>query len=185
MTRRELTRSLRGAAASGLSATGASATGASATGAASLGTLAMGAMALGAMAVGALAVGRLSVGRARLRRVEIGELTVGRLEIGAGSEGTLTAVARIRAAPGEGGALEELLLDEGFGNRPGSLLFRAHRSRSDPDLFLFWETYADAAAFEQHAEASELEDLLRLALAEGLVAADGPGAVRIEFYDAL
>ena len=96
------------------SARGATATGANATGTAAFGALALGAMALGAMAVGALAIGRLSVGRARLRRVEIGELVVGRLDIGPNGRqpGVLTAVARIRAAPGKGDAMARLLLDQ-------------------------------------------------------------------------
>ena len=102
MTRRTPTKSGRGAVA----------TGATATGAASLAALAMGAAALGALAVGALAVGRLTVGRARLRRVEIGELTVGRLAIGAADPGAPATVCRVRAAPGQGDALERLVLDE-------------------------------------------------------------------------
>ncbi len=170
MAERALTKSKRGAVA----------TGASAAGAASVGAMALGAVALGAFAVGALAVGRLSVGRARLRRVEIGELTVGRLDVGADGTGRLTAVARIHAAPGKGDALERLLLNQAAASGPGSLLFRAHRSRTDPDLFLFYESYADETAFEQHAQAAGLHALLRQAAEQGLAAsADDPAEVEI------
>ena len=128
MTKGALSKSSRGAVAAG----------ATAAGAASLGAVALGAVALGAIAVGALAVGRLSVGRARLRRVEIGELAVGRLDVGADAAGgRITAVVRIRAAPGKGDALERLLLDQAAGIVPGSLLHRARRSRTDLDVFLF------------------------------------------------
>ena len=33
---------------------------------------------------------------------------------------------------------------------PGCLVYRVHRSIEDPELFLFYETYVDAAAFEAH-----------------------------------
>ena len=173
MTKRALTKSSRGAVAAG----------ATAAGAASLGAVALGAVALGAMAVGALAVGRLTVGRARLRRVEIGELAVGRLEVGAdGTAGKLTAVARIRTAPGKGDALERLLLDQVAGSDPGTWLHRALRSRRDPDLFLVFESYADEAAFERHAQAPRLDALLRLAADKGLVAASNDDPVEVELY---
>jgi quinol monooxygenase YgiN len=157
---------------------GAVATGASATGVASLAAMAMGAVAIGALAVGALAVGRLSIGRARLRRVEIGELTVGRLALGAGTGGRLTAVLRVRAAPGRGDALAHLLADPGKA-APGSLIRRARRSRHEPDRFLFCETYADEAAFDRHAEAPRLDALLRQAAGDGLLADDGPPEVEL------
>ena len=167
------------------SGTGAAATGATATGAASLGAMALGAMALGALAVGALAVGRLTVGRARLRRVEIGELTVGRLAIGADGAGALSALARIRAAPGRGDALERYLLQPDARNEPGTLLYRARRARHDPDLFLFHESYADEAAFERHAEVPHLEARLRQAAEQGLVAAPDADVPLVELYRTL
>ncbi len=173
MTKGALTKSSRGAVA----------TGATAAGAASLGALAVGAVALAAVAVGALAVGRLTVGRARLRRMEIDELTVGRLEVGAdASGGTLTAVARIRAVPGMGHALARLLAEEARGSAPGCLLGRAHRSPSDPDAFLFCETYADEAGFDAYAQAAQLEALLLRAVEEGLVVASGDAPVEVVLY---
>ena len=172
MTERGLTKSKRGAVA----------TGASAAGAASVGAMALGAVAFGAFAVGALAVGRLTVGRARLRRVEIGELTVGRLDVGADGTGPLTAVARIQAAPGKGDALEGLLRQQVAARAPGSLLYRAHRSRIDPELFLVYATYADEAAFERHAQAAGFQALLRQAAELGLVALSTDDRAEVELY---
>lgn len=168
------------------SARGATATGANATGTAALGTLALGAMALGAMAVGALAIGRLSVGRARLRRVEIGELTVGRLEIGPSGRqlGMLTAVTRIRAAPGKGDAMARLLRDQLSlvrTDEPGTLLYPPHRSTTDPDLFLLYEQHPDEAAFERRAHTDRLDAFRRLA-EQGLVASSADDAVEVELY---
>jgi quinol monooxygenase YgiN len=168
------------------SARAATATGANATGTAALGALALGAMALGAMAVGALAIGRLSVGRARLRRVEIGELTVGRLEIGLSGRqpGTLTAIIRIRAAPGKGDAMARLLLDHVSSWRadePGVLLHPPHRSASDPDLFLLCEYYADEA-FERLAHAARLDAFRQRVTEQELAAGSDDDAVEIELY---
>jgi quinol monooxygenase YgiN len=173
MTHRAPTKSSRGAIA----------TGATATGAASLAAMAMGALALGAMAVGALAIGRLSVGRARLRRVEIGELAVGRLEVGAdGIAGRPTAVCRIRAAPGKGDDLERLVLGGIGGSEPGVVPYRAHRSSTDPDLFLFYEARARDRALGRHRQAPHFDAVLRQAAEQGLVAATGDDPVEIELY---
>jgi hypothetical protein len=155
------------------SSRGAVATGASATGAASLAAMAMGAMALGALAVGAVAIGRLSVGRARLRKVEIGELTVGRLDVRSeGAGGRVAAAARVRAAPGRGDAFERLIVDEAGG------AYRAHRSRVDPDLFLFLASRADRAASDRAGRA-RLYALLRKAARQELVVAS---TVEVELY---
>ena len=173
MTKGALTKSSRGAVAAG----------ATAAGAASLGAVALGAVALGAIAVGALAVGRLTVGRARLRRVEIGELAVGRLDVGAvGTGGKLAAFARIRSTPGQGDALERFLLEQVAGSDPDTLLDRAHRSRTDPDLFLFCESHADEAAFERQPQTPRLDALLRQAAEKGLVAASDVAPVEVELY---
>ncbi len=154
---KSVTKSHRGAVA-----TGASAAGAAATGAATLGAVALGAAAIGAIAVGALAVGRLSIGRARLRRVDIGQLTVGRLDVGViGKAGDLTAVTRIRTLPGRGDAFERLLLDRAAGSEPGTPFHHAQRSQNDPDLFALYKTFADEAAFERDAQARAIDTLLR------------------------
>jgi quinol monooxygenase YgiN len=169
------------------SARGATATGANATGTAALGALALGAMALGAMAVGALAIGRLSVGRARLRRVEIGELSVGRLDIGPNGRqpGMLTAIARIRTAPGKGDAMARLLLEHVSllrSDEPGILVYPPHRSASDPDLFMLYEHYADEAAFERRAHTAQLDAFRQRVAEQGLAAGAADDAVEVELY---
>lgn len=170
--RSDVTRWKRGAVA-----TGASATGTSATGSASFGAMGIGALALGAFAVGAVAIGRLSVGRARLRRVEIGELSVGRLDVGAiGLPGKLTAVARLRATPGRGDALEGFLAEELAAAHPGAAPFQAQRSLSDPDLFVIHEA-ADGTGAD--GQASRFDALFEAAVAQGLAA---PSAGEVERY---
>ena len=65
----------------------------------------------------------------------------------------LTVVARLRAAKGKGDALAALLSEQAavvLKAEPGCLVYRAHRSTRDPELFLFYETYSDDAAFEAH-----------------------------------
>lgn len=169
----------------GATVTGATASGATAVGAASLGTMALGAMALGALAVGALAIGRLRIGRARLGRVEIDELAVGRLAIGADAAGPVAAVVRVRTPPGEGEAFARLLRVRMTGSGPAGSLRRVHRSGADPDpdtdTFLFSAASADEAAFARHAEADELDALLREAAGDGLVLAapDAPAEVAL------
>ena len=72
---------------------------------------------------------------------------------------TVTVVARIRAAKGKGDALAALLVEQCAVVRkaePGCLAYRVHRSTKDPELFLFYETYADDAAFEAHRTAPHL-----------------------------
>lgn len=166
--------------------TGAVATGATAAGAASLGALAMGAVALGAIAIGAMAVGRLRVGRAQMRRVDIGELTVGRLDVGEfGMAGSLAAVARIRTPPGKGDAFERFLKEHTAGTGPGPSFIQAHRSRTDPDLFMFRETHAGEAAIERQEQAPRLGALLRAAAEIGLVSASAVNPVEVELYRAI
>ena len=61
----------------------------------------------------------------------------------------LTVVARIRAAKGKADALAALLEEQAAVVRkeePGCLVYRAHRSTKDPELFLFYEMYTDDAA---------------------------------------
>jgi quinol monooxygenase YgiN len=75
--------------------------------------------------------------------------------------GVLTVVARIRAAKGKGDALAALLTD-----RPPwcarrarmRLVYRPHRSTTDPELFVFYEMYEDEAAFDAHRQAPHLAE---------------------------
>lgn len=96
----------------------------------------------------------------------------------------LTVVARLRAAKGKGDALAALLTEQAAVVRktePGCLVYRPHRSTKDPDLFLFYETYVDAAAFELHRKSTHLAAYRDRRDREGLL----EGAVEVELFEAL
>ena len=93
----------------------------------------------------------------------------------------LTVVATIRAASGKGDALAALLSEQAAAVRaaePGCLVYRVHRSTTDPELFLFYETYADDAAFDVHKKAPHLAAFRQRRDREGLTA----GPVEVEVF---
>jgi len=68
-------------------------------------------------------------------------------------------VAKISPAKGTGDALAALLTEQAGVVRkaePGYLVYRPHRSRKDPDLFIFYEMCKDDAAFDVHRKAPHL-----------------------------
>jgi quinol monooxygenase YgiN len=86
----------------------------------------------------------------------------------------LTVVARIRAVNGKGDALAALLAEQAAAVRsaePGCLIYRVHRSTTDPELFLFYEMYADAAAFDVHRRSPHIAAYRQRREKEGLTAA--------------
>ena len=90
----------------------------------------------------------------------------------------VTVVARIRAVAGKGDALEALFAEQAAAVRkaePGCLCYRVHRGTIDPELFLFYETYSDEAAFESHRQSSHLAAYRQRREREGLTA--GPPEV--------
>jgi autoinducer 2-degrading protein len=96
----------------------------------------------------------------------------------------LTVVARLRAAKGKGDALAALLTEQAAVVRraePGCLVYRPHRSTKDPDLFLFYETYVDDAAFDAHRKAPHLAAFRERREQEGLT----EGAVEVEIFRSL
>jgi quinol monooxygenase YgiN len=96
----------------------------------------------------------------------------------------LTVVARIRAAKGKGDALAALLQEQVAAVRaaePGCLIYRPHRSATDPDLFIFYEQYEDEGAFETHRKAAHLASFRERREREGLT----EGAVDVEIYRSL
>jgi quinol monooxygenase YgiN len=98
--------------------------------------------------------------------------------------GVLTVVATIRAAKGKGDALAALLAEQAAAVRraePGCLVYRPHRSTTDPDLFLFYEQYQDEAAFAAHRKAPHLAAYRERREKEGLTA----GAVEVAVYRSL
>jgi len=96
----------------------------------------------------------------------------------------VTVIARLRAAPGRGDALAAMLTEQVGVVRnaePGCLAYRLHRSTSDPDLFVFYESYVDGAAFEAHRNAPYVLAYRERRQREGLAA----GPVEIEVLQAL
>ena len=96
----------------------------------------------------------------------------------------LTVIATLRAARGKGDALAAMLVEQAAAVRaaePGCLLYRPHRSTTDPDVFVFYETYADDAAFEFHRNGSHLAAFRERREREGLI--EGP--VEIELLRSL
>jgi quinol monooxygenase YgiN len=92
----------------------------------------------------------------------------------------LTVVATLKAAAGKGDALAALLVEQAAAVRraePGCLTYRVHRSTTDPEQFLFYETYADDAAFAAHRTAPHLAVYRHRRESEGLI--DGPAVVEI------
>jgi len=96
----------------------------------------------------------------------------------------LTVVAKIRAAKGKGDALAALLAEQAEVVRkaePGCLVYRPHRSTTDPELFLFYEQYRDPAAFDAHRKAPHLARYRERREKEGLT----EGTVEVEIYRSL
>jgi quinol monooxygenase YgiN len=92
----------------------------------------------------------------------------------------LTVVARIRAAKDKGDALAALLVEQAAVVRnaePGCLAYRVHRSTKDPQLFLFYETYADDASFDVHRNSPHLAAFRGRREEGGLT--DGPAEVEV------
>jgi quinol monooxygenase YgiN len=93
----------------------------------------------------------------------------------------LTVVAKLRAAKGKGDALAALLAEQAavmLNAEPGCLVYRVHRSTRDPELFLFYQTYADDAALELHRKGPNLAAYRKRREKEGLV----DGAVEVETF---
>ena len=96
----------------------------------------------------------------------------------------LTVVAKIRAAKGKGDALEKLLKEQAAvvrKNEPGCIVYRPHRSRKDPEQFVFYEQYKDDAAFDAHRKGPHLAAFRERREKEGLVG----GPPEVEFYRSL
>lgn len=96
----------------------------------------------------------------------------------------ITVVATLRAAQGKADELAALLTEQVGVIRktePGCLLYKLHRSAKDPDAFLFYEIYADKAAFDAHRASPHLA-AYRKRREDGALL---EGAVHVEIYDAL
>ena len=96
----------------------------------------------------------------------------------------VVVVARLRAAKGKGDALAAFLVEQAAAVRkaePGCLTYRVHRSTKDRELFLFYEVYADDAAFELHRRAPHLAEYRKRREDAALV----EGAVEVDVFEAL
>jgi quinol monooxygenase YgiN len=96
----------------------------------------------------------------------------------------LTVIAKVRAARGKGDALAALLVEQAAAVRaaePGCLVYRPHRSTKDPDVFVFYESYVDDAAFEAHRKAPHLAVFRERRDQQGLT----EGAVEVEILRSL
>lgn len=96
----------------------------------------------------------------------------------------VSLIARVRAAPGKADALAAMLVEQAAvvrAREPGCLDYRPHRSPQDPDLFVFYERYVDAAAFEAHRDAPHILAYRERRAKEGLAA----GPVEIEILTPL
>ncbi|HZI83856.1 MAG TPA: putative quinol monooxygenase [Casimicrobiaceae bacterium] len=96
----------------------------------------------------------------------------------------LTVVARLRAAKGKADALAALLSEQAAVVRnaePGCLVYRLHRCAKEPELFLFYEMYADDAALELHRNAPHLAAYRERREKEGLI----DGAVEVQIFRSL
>ena len=93
----------------------------------------------------------------------------------------LTVIAKVRAAKGKGDALAALLKEQVAAVRkaePDCLVYRPHRSTSDPDLFIFYEQYRNDAAFDAHRKAPHLAGFRERREKEGLT----EGGPQVEIY---
>ena len=65
----------------------------------------------------------------------------------------ITVIAKLKLQPGKEAAFKEAfrpLLAHVRGAEPGTLIYILHRSTTDPTELLFYEVYADDAAFAAH-----------------------------------
>lgn len=69
--------------------------------------------------------------------------------------------ARLKAKTGNEQTMERLLTDmvQKVATEPGALAYTIHRSAADPTVFLIYEKYTDAKAFEFHAKSPHFAEL--------------------------
>ena len=94
--------------------------------------------------------------------------------------GTLAVVARLKVRAGSEAAAEAAFrrhVEYVRREEPDTLEYVFHRSRKDATTFVFYERYADAAAFDRHGKSAAMQALFR----ELTPILDGPPA--IDLYD--
>ncbi len=96
----------------------------------------------------------------------------------------VTVVARMRAAKGKGDALAALLREQAAAvlrEEKACRMYRVHRSTQDPEAFLLYEIFDDAAAFDVHRQSRHVTEFRERREREGLSAS----APDIEFFQAI
>ena len=74
----------------------------------------------------------------------------------------MNVVARIKVKAGtedEAEAAFRKQIDYVTREEPGTLEYVMHRLKKDPTVFLFYERYADAAAFDKHGKSPAMQEL--------------------------
>jgi autoinducer 2-degrading protein len=83
-----------------------------------------------------------------------------------------TMLARYRAQPGQGDAIEATLRKMAVAvarDEPGCLLYRASRSVEEPDVFVLYEEYVDQAALLAHRDTPHFRDLIEGTVVPALI----------------
>jgi quinol monooxygenase YgiN len=77
------------------------------------------------------------------------------------SGGKVAVLARIPARPGQRDALVEALQAaiDNADTEDGTLIYILHTDPKDPDAVLFYELYADQAAFEAHGSSDRFKEI--------------------------
>jgi quinol monooxygenase YgiN len=76
----------------------------------------------------------------------------------------VTVIARVKVRAGREAEAEAAFrrhVEHVRREEPGTLVYLFHRSRKDPTLFLFYERYADAPAFDRHGKSAAMQSLFR------------------------
>lgn len=76
--------------------------------------------------------------------------------------GGLVVAARWKVAPGNGDRIVAILREflPQAQAEPGVKVFQIARDKADPDQYLFWEVFADEAAFQAHSDSAHFKDLI-------------------------
>jgi quinol monooxygenase YgiN len=75
---------------------------------------------------------------------------------------SVTLIARIKAKAGSEGALEEAFRDmikKVRAAEPGCEAYVLHKSNQDPTQFVWYETYSDQAAFDNHRTTPHMKEM--------------------------
>lgn len=92
----------------------------------------------------------------------------------------MVVVATVKVKTGSEAVAEALFrrhIDYVRREEPGTVVYALQRARKEPRAFLFYERYADGAAFDRHGKSAAMQSLYR----DLTPILDGPPT--IEFYD--